>query len=102
MVCSVHFRDNYRNVAYCLGVCPHLWTVRDTDRSDASVVELLLCVRHAAQVAGNLEAATGDCHPKAQWIGEKGIIQQCDARRGMNPKILEYIVEQSKERGLLP
>jgi hypothetical protein len=61
-------------------------------------VELLLCVKHAAQVAGNLEAATGECHPKAQWFGVGGVIQECEARYGTNPKILEYIAEQTAKR----
>jgi len=58
-------------------------------------VELTLCIRHAAQVLGNLQAPTGDCHPKAVWFGERGVIQECDANRGMTPKILEYIQERT-------
>lgn len=59
---------------------------------------LTLCVKHGAQVAGNLEAPTGECNPKPQWFGEGGVIQECDARKGMTPKILEYIAEKVKEK----
>jgi hypothetical protein len=61
-------------------------------------VQLLLCVRHATQVAANLEAPTHACFPKPQWFGQDGVIQECEARYGPNPKIIQYIAEQTAER----
>ena len=62
-------------------------------------VELTLCVKHGLQVVRDYEAPVGDCEPKAQWFNDKGVVQECDARRGTTPKILEYFAQQLKERG---
>lgn len=62
-------------------------------------VELLLCVRHATQVAGNLEVPTHACFPKPQWMGDDLIMHECDARYGSTPKILEYLLQEAQTRG---
>lgn len=62
-------------------------------------VQLLLCVKHAVEVAANLEVPTEGCTPKPQWFGTDGVIQECEARLGPTPKILEYLLQEAQERG---
>ncbi len=61
-------------------------------------VQLLLCVKHAVEVAANLEAPTAGCQPKPQWFGTDGVIQECEARLGPTPKVLEFIDQETKKR----
>lgn len=61
-------------------------------------VQLLLCVKHAVEVAANLGIPTDGCTPKPQWFNEWGLIQECEARSGPTPKILEYIDQETKKR----
>ncbi len=61
-------------------------------------VQLLLCTKHAIEVAANLKAPTAGCTPKPQWFGTGGIIQECEARSGPTPKILEYLLQEAQER----
>lgn len=62
-----------------------------------TTAQLTLCVKHGLQIVRDKQAPAGDCHPKAQWFGEKGIVQECDARNGTTPKILEYFTQLEKE-----